>query len=182
MYQGYRGDGMKKFFLFGVILTMWTAAARGEHLGIYRDGLGDNCVFAHGFSTTVAIVLNNSSGTTGLRFRVEPPAGSTLFGFQTTFSTVGTVGNGLAVDFGQCLDTTSGPKPIGTIIAIWAPGEAWVRPAAGFANVLKTDCASAEYAISGCVAYVATVPSGCACATPLATAQSTWGQIKALYR
>lgn len=167
---------MKKVLLLMVAALMISSVAMaGSHFGVYADGTANSCVLAPGFTSTAAVVEKFSAGSTGSRFKVVLPAGSSFFSFNTTFVPIGTLTSDLSLGYGQCLN---GTIPLGTIVAILNPGTISVLPADAFANIIFTDCSFGEYNGTGGFAYV----GGTGDCGEVATESTTWGQVKSLYR
>ena len=168
---------MKKVLLLMVAVLMVSSVAMADHIGVYADASGASCALASGFNSTATVIHKQTAGATGSRFKITLPAGSNLFAFNTGFTPVGALGSDLSLGYGQCLSPTI---VLGTIVAILAPGTIYVLPADGFPNIIYTNCSFAELPATGGTAYV--LPSNGSCGEPSATEQSTWGQVKALYR
>jgi len=167
---------MKKVLLLMVAVLMVSNVAMASHFGLYTDGSGSSCELgAAGFNTTATVVEKFSLGSTGCRLKAILPAGSNFFGFTTNFVPIGNLTSDLSLGYGQCLN---GTIPLGTLAAILAPGTITVTAADAYPNIIITDCNFGEYPATGGFAYVAgTGPCG-----EIATEQSTWGSVKALYR
>jgi hypothetical protein len=166
---------MKKVLLLMVAVLMISSVAMADHLGVYADCSGASCSLAPGFTSTAAVVHKFTLGATGVRFKVTLPAGSSFFSFSTPYTPVGSMTSDLSVGYGQCL---VGTICVGNIVAILNPGTINVLPADTFPNILYTDCVFAEKSATGGDAYV----GGTGDCHEVATEQSTWGQVKALYR
>jgi hypothetical protein len=167
---------MKKVLLLMVAALMISSVAMANHFGVYVDGTGSSCELgAAGFNSTATVCEKFSIGSTGCRFKVTLPPGSNFFSFSTTLVPIGVLTSDLSLGYGQCLN---GTIPLGQIVAVLAPGTMTVSAADGFPNIIYTDCSFGEYPGTGGNAYVAgTGPCG-----EIATEQSTWGSVKALYR
>jgi hypothetical protein len=166
---------MKKLLLLTVALLSIAGVATADHIGIYTDATGSSCSFVPGFTTTPTIIHKFSAGTTGSRFKVTFPAGSSFFAFNTPFSPLGVLNSDISVGYGTCLN---GSIPIGTIIAILAAGLMQVEPADLYSFILFTDCNFVELVASGGGAIIGS--SGGECTNPVQP--STWGKVKSLYR
>jgi hypothetical protein len=167
---------MKKVLLLMVAILMVSSVAMADVIGLYTDASGASCALAPGFNTTATVVHKFTAGATGSRFKATLPAGSNFFSFATGFVPIGSLINDLSLGYGQCL---TGSFALGTIVAILGVGAGDVLPADGFPNIIYTDCNFGEYPANGGHFWVGTPPTG---ACEVATAQSTWGQVKALYR
>lgn len=150
--------------------------ARADHIGIFADGTGSSCVLSVGVTTTATVIHKFATGATGARFRVDfsGATGSAYYNFNTTFTTVGTLNDDLSLGYGQCL---SGSFVLGTVVALLAPGQIYVRPANGSSSIIYTNCSFAEIVASG---GQASIDNSLCMAN--GTASATWGQIKSLYR
>ena len=169
---------MKKVLLLMVAVLMVSNVAMANHFGVYNDSSGSSCVLSATpgqFSSTATAIEKFSLGSTGSRFKITLPPGSSFFGFQTTFVPIGVMTSDLSLGYGQCL---SGSIVLGTINAIYTAGTLSVLPADGFPNIIYTDCSFGEYPATGGNAYVGTTGP----CNEVATEQSTWGNVKALYR
>lgn len=170
---------MKKVLLLMVGILMVANVAMADHIGLYLDATGASCVLPAGgyFTGTQAVVLQKFSlGTTGSRWAINLPAGSSVIAFSTPYVPNGTVPLDMTVGYGQCL---TGTVNIGAIIGTLTTGTAQVVAAQNFPNILYTDCLFAELVATGGTAYIG-VPGG-SC-NEVATEPTTWGQVKALYR
>ena len=168
---------MKQMLLLVTAMLLVAGVAVADHIGIYSDATGTNCVLAPGFSTSATVVHKFSAGATGSRFDLEFPAGTSFFSFGSAFPCISVpVWNpdGISIGYCECL---AGSIVIGTITAILAPGTIRVVPATGFATVMAADCGFVEHPATGGVAYVGT-PGPCM----VPTDQTTWGKVKSLYR
>lgn len=167
---------MKKVLMLMVAVLMISSVAMAGHIGIYTDASGSSCVFATGFNSNVHIIEKFSPGTTGVRFKMNPSA-SQVFGFNTPFVPVGSLTTDLSLAYGQCL---ASPTVLGTVImqlnASTTPMQ--IQAADGFPFILWTDCNFGELPGTGGIAHVGQ-SGNCG---EIATEQSTWGQVKSLYR
>ena len=107
---------MKKVLLLMVAVLMVSSVAMATpHYGVYTDCTGTSCALAAGFTQTVAVVEKFSVGTSGARFKVTLPAGSSFFGFSTGFVPLGNLTTDLSLGYGGCF---SGTTCLGTIAGI----------------------------------------------------------------
>jgi len=168
---------MKKVLLLTLAVLMISSVAMADHLGVYSDCTGSSCLVAPGFQSTTAVVHKFSLGTTLSRWKVTVPAGSNVFSFttQNSYPALGTATTDIAVAYGTCL---TGSFCVGTFAAIWAPGEIQVTIADGQSMIIYAACDFGEHPATGGSAWVG-VPGDC---REVATEQSTWGSVKALYR
>jgi hypothetical protein len=168
---------MKKVLLLTLAVLMISNVAMADHIGYYSDCSGGSCLLAPGFSTTSAIVHKFSYGATYSRWKVVLPTGSSLFSFttQNAYPSIGVPGSDLSVAYGQC---NVGSWCVGTLVAQLANGVARVEAADGQLTVLWADCNFGEFPGTGGSAWVGGTPD----CGDIATEQSTWGGVKALYR
>jgi len=166
---------MKKVLLLTVAALMISSVAMASHFGVYTDGTGSSCLLAPGFTSTVTVCEKFSLGSTGSRFKVTLPAGSSFFSFNTTFVPIGVLTSDLSLGYGQCLN---GTIALGQIVAILNAGQIDVLAADAFATIIFTDCSFGEYPATGGQAWVGTTGP----CNEVATENSTWGSVKALYR
>jgi hypothetical protein len=156
-------------------------------LSLSTDDTGWLCEFNDpgGVLITVFVVHKLYIGnSTGVRFRIEPPAGAawSYLGFNTTFVPIGTANLDLSVGYGQCL---TGSATVGT--ALWysfaaspSCGTLAIEPATGFQTMIATDCSFGEFPITGSNGVV-NGNNSCCCNCG-ATKPTTWGSVKGLYR
>lgn len=168
---------MKKVLLLMVAVLMVSSVAMAEHIGVYADANGNSCSLAPGFQSgaTAAVIEKFSTGTTGSRFKVTLPAGSSFFSFASPYTPVGNLLTDLSMGYGQCL---SGSVVIGNIIAILGAGSGSVLAADLQPNIIYTNCDFAELPATGGDYFV----GGTGNCKEVATEPTTWGQVKALYR
>ena len=172
---------MKKVLLLMVAVLMVSSVAMAdEHIGVYTDGTGSSCYLgniANQFNPSATVVERSTTGSTGCRFKVTFPAGTSFFGFTTPWVPIGALNSDLSLAYGSCI---SGNIVLGTINAIYQNGTGTVGAADLFASIIYTDCNFGEYPATGGYFYVGA--SGGVCEDIVATEPSTWGQVKALYR
>jgi hypothetical protein len=169
---------MKKVLLLMVAVLMISSVAMADHIGIYSDASGTSCSIIAGFTSGSTVIHKQTPGTTGSRWYLDASglAGG-IFAFNANYNTVGNYANDLSIAYGQCL---AGPLVLGTILMNATGGVIVVKPAQGFTDIIVTACDFGEHPASGGQAFVGVVSTNCL--EPLATEQSTWGQVKALYR
>jgi len=182
---------MKKLLVALLLLSIaLPMRSWADHIGLYSDRTGASCVLATGFNTEVAIIHKFSLGATGSRFRVELPAGSTLFLFNSPYVGAGqppsTLLQGVQLTY-PCLNTTvSGNLVLGTLVAILSLGYARVLPAVDQTSVVYYDCDGVEKQATGGEAAIGINDDPCRTFDPWPppnpVQQSTWGNVKALYR
>jgi len=168
---------MKKVLLLMVAALMISSVAMADHIGIYSDATGSSCSLLGGFTQGSTVIHKQTPGTTGSRWYLDSSllVGS-IFAFTANYTTVGSYTNDLSVAYGPCVP---GPVVIGTILMSATGGSLSIKPAQGFLTIIVTACDFGESPASGGTAYIGTTGN---CFEPLATEQSTWGQVKALYR
>jgi hypothetical protein len=167
---------MKKVLLLMVAVLMIASVATADVIGVYTDATASSCVLAAGFTSSATVIHKFTAGATSSRWKIAFPAGTQFFSFATAFVPIGSPVNDLALGYGQCL---SGSFALGTLVAILTPGQMDVLAADGFPEILYTDCNFGEHPGFGGHAYVAVTAGPC---DPNASQNSTWGQVKALYR
>ena len=167
---------MKKVLLLTLAVLMISSVAMADHIGIYSDCSGSSCLLAPGFTTTAAVVHKFSLGATYSRWKLVLPAGSGFFSFttQNAYPSIGTADNDISVAYGQC---NNGSWCIGTMVANLAVGEARIEAANGQLTVLWANCDFAEFPGTGGSAWIGQTGD----CREVATEQSTWGSVKALY-
>lgn len=168
---------MKKVLILMVAVLSVASVSFADNISVYSDCTGSNCELApNAFTTSAGVVHKFSLGATGSRFKVAGTGiAGAILAFNTPFVPVGNINTDLSLGYGSC---QVGSFCLGTLIMqTSAGGVIDVLPADTFTNVLYTDCNFAELSATGGRAYVGT--SG-PCPNP--TAQSTWGQVKSLYR
>jgi len=168
---------MKKVLLLTLAVLMIASVAMADHLGVYSDCTGGSCLLVPGFTSTAAVVHKFSLGTTLSRWKAVFPAGSNVFSFttQNSYPSIGTATSDIAVAYGTCL---TGSFCVGTFAAILAPGEIVLTVADGQPFIIWASCDFGEHPGTGGSAWVG-LTGDC---REVATEQSTWGSVKALYR
>jgi hypothetical protein len=171
---------MKKVLLLMLAVLMVSSVAMADHIGIYTDDTGSSCILnSTPFQSQTAVIHKFSAGTTGSRFKIATSSPGMVFAFNTTYSTIGTYDSDISVGYGATCLTGSivvghlliagGAGPAGSMSVLTAPGQL---------GILYLQCNFAEKIATGGTAYV--LSSG-PC-NEVATENSTWGQVKALYR
>lgn len=172
-----KADAMKRVLLLLSVLLCITRPAMADHFGIYSDATGTECVINSGFTGGghVYVIHQFANEVIGSSFGVTLPAGSMFFGFQTPYDPIPVPGpTAINLVYPQC---TSGTLALGTIIAILTPGQIQVTGASGLPIVYDCSSQQPRFASAG----TGWVGVGDYC-DELPTQQSTWGQVKALYR
>lgn len=181
---------MKKVLLlaFGVLLAANVAFA--DHLGIYGDAAGTSCtstalVFPPAVNTTY-VIHKFTLGTNGSRFMVVDGSGLFQASNVTPYAVLGGVYTGASVAYGNCLNAPA--------IVVYTLGhfffgsgnicgkmEVVPDPIEPSGMILYSDCNyGAHQATGGQFFYQANAT--CTNCNEVATAATTWGTIKALYR
>jgi hypothetical protein len=174
---------MKKVLLLMVAVLMISSVAMADHVGMYNDQAGTSCLLAPGFdSGTYGFIIHKFSvGATGVRFKVNFPAGSAVFAFTPSgaFSALGVLTSDMSVGYGGCQN--SGAIVVGSIVASLAPGAGAVVAADLQTSVVFTDCGFTQKDCTGGT-FTIGASGSTACTDPNATEPTTWGSVKALYR
>jgi hypothetical protein len=167
---------MKKVLLLMVAVLFVSSVAMADHISVYQDAAGQDCELdaPPGQFNAPHVVHKLTAGTTGSRFKVQFPAGTNFFGFNTPYTPVGNIQTDISIGYGVCL---VGSNPIGQINATWGAGAIQVLAADLQPVIIVTGCEAIEYPATGGTACVG---SPCPC-EPNATERSTWGQVKALF-
>jgi hypothetical protein len=170
---------MKKVLLLMVAVLMVSSVAMADHIGIYADNTGASCSLnVAGFSTTPTVIHKFSTGATASRWYIDSSlgGGASILAFTTSYTTVGDIHNDLSVGYGNCF---TGSIVLGTLVMTGgAPGQLDVKTAIGQTNIIYTDCSFGEHQATGGTAYINSTGN----CHEVATENSTWGQVKALYR
>ncbi len=192
---------MRKLLTITLALTMCAGAAMASHIGIFSDPAGSSCIMsppAFGL-VNLYVVQKLNLGSTAVKFKVTDTLGWTplsqtpapgylvispqgwFVDVEVAFACVvdehllGTLGyfyqgtpitcaNGISID-----PAPTSPIP-GQVVAVDCNTP--------FGNIVPAS-GGRLYANETCNCRIATAASGCGC---VATAESTWGSIKALYR
>ena len=174
---------MKRMLLLLVSLLLISSVAMADHIGIYSDASGQYCNLgniAGQFSTNATVIHKFAVGAVGSRFKIQFPAGTAFFQFNTPYVVVGVVPTDLSLGYGQC---RSGCIVLGNLIAIYGPGLLQVQAADLQVSILYADCSFVEKPATGGTASVngfASCEGSDGCTVPVE--QSTWGSVKSLYR
>jgi len=89
---------MKTLLLIVGFALMIPLVASADTIGVFTDASGSSCDFAPGFNPNITIIHKYSVGATAVQFKVVA-AGSSIFGFDTTYPYVptGIVQTGITV-------------------------------------------------------------------------------------
>jgi len=184
---------MKKILLLTLALTVCAAgASMADHIGIYADAAGvdcfDNTLAFPPTTNPVYIVhkFNGGTGSTASQFKVNDTTGLFNGGASTSYLLIGAFTTGASVAYGGCL---GGDIVVGQINYLWfgAPltcGALQIvaDPTAVPDPVLTTvDCNFTLKPTTG-GSFFFNQNGTCPCQDPNATSQSTWGNVKSLYR
>lgn len=186
---------MKKVLLMALALTVCAMPALADHIGVYQDTGGTNCVMTQflPFPTpnSMYIVHKFNPGSTASQWKVNDTSGFIAASQTTPYLALGTWNIDQSLAYGGCV---VGDHVLMTLnfFVVAPPGScapgleivpAPTSPLPG--EVALVDCASPSgnlkpatggrmYFFNGCVD-----PSAC---NPTGVSNKTWGGIKALYR
>jgi hypothetical protein len=166
---------MKKVLLLTLAVLMISSVAMADHIGVYTDASGSSCLIAPG-SSSVTIVHKFSLGTTLSRWKIVLAPGSTFFAFNSPYPAIGTATSDISVAYGSCM---TGSFSIGQVFGAYSSGEITIVAADGQPYIIYANCDFAELPASGGSAWSGGATGDC---HEVATEQSTWGSVKALYR
>lgn len=188
---------MKKVLLIAMAITLCAGVAMADHIGIYTDEVATACTLDNplpAFPSTVDlyIVHRFSAGATGSDFKVLDnsgllPASQTLLG-TPQYIGIGSWTNGIVIGYAFCY---TGDIPVMKLsfyatapAATCASLSVVADPNVAQGEVLAVDCNNAEQIATGGTFHFApdSSPECNDCGEPTPVKQSTWGQIKALYR
>lgn len=186
---------MKKVLLMTLALTLCASAALADHIGVYQDQGGTNCVMTQfvPFPATNAmyIVHKFNPGATAAQFKVADTSGMIPASQTTPFLALGTWNTDLSLAYGGCLIgdvvlmtlnfyVTAPPATCAQTLEIVpapttpVPGSIALVDCATPSGNLKPASGGRMFFVNGCVD-----PSAC---NPVGVSSTTWGGIKALYR
>jgi len=186
---------MKKVLLLTMCLAMCAGAAMADHIGMYNEVGGVTCFRAAAWnpagSNFVYVIQKFNTGSTGSEFRINNASGApySAMTLGVGFLNIGLPQEGISVAYQVCVqapeflvvrlryadddETGAAPTPCGKMEVVENPTA--VPPVRQTA-----DCSSQPRPATGGTFYWGT---GCpGCADPTATARTTWGGVKALYR
>jgi len=182
---------MKRFGLIVVLVAglASTASAQGVgKLGIYGDTAGNSCNILDQGAPAIRPVyvvhkFDPGEGATASRFKiVATNVTMTFLGTSTSYAVLGAWDTGISIGYGQCVNTTT------SILTINFFGVGANAACARFDMV--PDPIPAAIQITTCDFGDVNVPNGGSaivnpdanCQCNIATNQSTWGGVKALYK
>ena len=185
---------MKKVLVTSLAIMLCASGAMADSIGVYSEtgGADGNCALTTLVpppgANTLYIVHKLNEGSTAAQFKVNDLSGLFPANQTTTFLTLGTWNVDLSVSYGGCV---SGEIVIMNLIFLWfgtpttgcnnrldvvaAP----TSPIPGEIATVECDFATVTPA-AGLSGYVG--PGSGACCPVIATEESTWGGVKALYR
>ncbi len=183
---------MKKVLMLTLALTMCSGVAMADHIGIYGDQSGSGCVLTLAGlpnMTSAYIVHKYSAGSTASQFKVTDASSLTAANQVTPFLMLGTWNTDLSLAYGSCLSgdillmtlnffyfgqptTCANTLEIVPAPTAAVPGAISIVDCATPSGNLYTANGGRAFTVEGC-------PSGCG---EIATAEKTWGGVKALYR
>jgi hypothetical protein len=178
---------MKKVLMLSLAILMVASYAMADDIGVYTDQAGTDCDFvATGIGPLTVYVVHHTAGATGSQFKV---VNTSSWSFSASvlggFLSIGDAFSDLSLAYGGC---NAGPAI--AVVALngftfpfpGAPcGQITVQAAPNKVGVIGVDCIFAELpASAGKIVFDPNAT--CPCVEPNATEQSTWGNIKSLYR
>jgi hypothetical protein len=191
---------MRKFLTVAVILALCSGVAMAHHVGAYADDHGLDCTLnvPAGFPTpnNFYLIHKQNPGGQGSQFKVGD-AGLTAGGFIRSgqSSPYLTLGNwfgesgfaDITITYGGCV---IGDTVVGTLVYFYGFGtqtcntKLEVLPSPTKGGVYFVTCDFFQVPGSGGRAFAGAGADDCpeGCNEPLATSETTWGSIKALYR
>jgi hypothetical protein len=184
---------MKKVLLIAMAITLCAGAAMADHIGIYTDVVATSCTLSSvlPFPTVnhVYVVHRFTAGAKGSSWKVIDASGliaasNTLLG-TPQYLKIGEWNTGIIVGYAFCyfgdvpvMDL--GFYAIGTP-AVCASLTVVANPNQLQGEVVAIDCNDAEHVATGGVFHF-NPNDTCLDCGEVATKQSTWGNVKALYR
>lgn len=183
---------MKKILLLGTCTLLCAGGVSGQagQIGLYFDHPGYSCDCYYDIVVnhiTVYVVHTLTPGAAASQFMVTFGGGfsCTYTGEDVAFPTViGSVVGGLSVSYGGCLSSNiliatmnffcMGTSPVGAYLQVVAD------PGAPTGNVEVVDCNFVKLVGYGGRGYINPEYPRCCCISPVK--QTSWGDVKALYR
>jgi len=187
---------MRKILTIALALTLCSGAAMADRVGIFADAAGTNCASNPGvFSIMTLYIVHETDGGRLAKFKVNDQFGLAPTGTSVGagFLSIGTFATGIEIAYPTC---QVGSIVIGTlgyfhqaeVMDCSRKVEIVAHPGSQVeGEVIVVDCAqpfgNIEVAVGG-RAWGGTDALACGdCYPPtVATKESTWGGIKALYR
>lgn len=186
---------MKKILMMALALTMCASAASADHIGVYGDAEGNTCWLAS-LATPPAqnafyVVHKLNTGSTASQFKVNDTSGLIAASQNTPYLSIGTWNTDLSLAYGGCVIGNhvlitlnffffGGAPTCGNTLQIVpapttpVPGSVAIVDCAQPSGNLEPATAGTGYLLTNCVTQGECDPN--------ATASTTWGQIKSLYR
>lgn len=178
---------MRKILMLAIVVVLGANVAMADHIGIYNDATGASCYkVPPAFQPYTWYVIHKfSAGTTGSQWKIDDFTGQTQSGsaVQGGFLAIGGAYTGLSLAYGGCLTGDivlvhlnyfgfpTPPTTCGALRVVRDPTAATVK---------HTTCAFVEVVATGGQAFNGdTACGGC---NEVATEETTWGSVKALYR
>jgi hypothetical protein len=177
------------------LLAASLVSAQPGRIQIFSDGNLTDCNLTDNVAglLTVYIYHINTGGATASSFGLDVVSGGSTLTFlyhQSPYLVAGAPPSSFAISYGACLGQ-SGPVEILTIhfsAAGNSPACSYIEivddPTADPVMVQVTDCAAPNPNLSpgeGSIAYINDGDGSCSCIT-IPVEDTSWGQIKALYR
>lgn len=188
---------MKKALLLtvAIVCVASMAFAQPGYLGVYADPGGTNCAgndLPNGF-LPVYVIHQATAGATASQFGVQSafPAGLVYLGETSPYATViGTTwmhdeGLGGTVAYGGCIGSPNLVKTINLLTLGFSPPCsslcAVIDPAALTGTIEVVSCANFKLIGAGTCMWIHADPTCANCQPPIATEETNWGRVKALY-
>jgi len=181
---------MKKVLMLSLAIMMVAGSAMADHIGIYADQQGVNCVgsITPGVITSIYVLHVLDGTASASQFKVQDNSGLLNTGAATNpaFLAIGTWNNGISLAYTNCLGGPAITLITLSYLALSAPA-----PCLGLSIVPDPTEANGIVKIADCNYVELQATSGrfffngdetCPCVEPTATEQSTWGKVKSLYR
>ena len=188
---------MKRLVLCSFIIICMSSLAFGQNMGsigLFADDLGTNCNISDTTPGTnfmhVYVVHVGTDGSTASQFKVEPTAGvagtMNKVGHSSPFMPIGDPLTGISIAYQNCRGGTFMILDI-TFMAFGTTAACEMfsiipDPAATSGMVEITDCSNPILTLYFTRGGQARVNSDGSCDCNVATKQTSWGGIKALYR
>lgn len=182
---------MKALIILGIILVLSVGLAHGQagYIGLFTDAGAINCDVIDGGTGVVEIYIIHmaSAGATAAQFKVEGGGGMNMMWVSDHYTWIcidcGTTQEGIVVPYlGGC---KSSPFVLLSMTyfsmatsAVCSYLDVVADPDAASGTIEIVDCSSTMHTAGGSRMYVN--PDG-SCSCNVATKQSHWGGIKALY-
>jgi hypothetical protein len=180
---------MKKVLILALGVVLAASVAFADHVGIYSDTGGTSCTTgALAFPPTVnnAYVIHKfSTGTNGSRWKINDTSGIFHASATTPYGVLGDPYTGASVAYGNCL---SGSILVYTLGFLYFGQpltcgmlEMVPDPLESAGTIVYSDCNFVKKLATGGKFYLQ-ADGTCQDCNEVATEETTWGTIKALYR